>query len=85
MRKYIFGSGLFSAITAGMTLLRSARSEEQFTWRTALAWVSWGITLALAIGAVVDTRRASRGKLIDGDSPLSGNERDLLSKRLKKR
>ena len=62
MRKYLFGTGLLTAIIGGLTLLRGLRSDEQFTWRTALAWLSWGITLALAIGAIVDTRRARRGR-----------------------
>ncbi len=82
MRKYLFGTGLLSALTGGVTLLRSARSPEPFTWRTALAWLSWGITLALAIGSVVDTRRASRGKLIPMDSPRDGEKTKLLKRRL---
>ncbi|WP_405375707.1 MULTISPECIES: hypothetical protein [unclassified Microbacterium] len=82
MRKYLFGTGLLSALTGGATLLRSARSEETFTWRTALAWLSWGITLALAIGSIVDTRKASRGKLVPTDSPRSGEQKKLLRKRL---
>ncbi|MFS0867228.1 hypothetical protein AB3M83_07825 [Microbacterium sp. 179-B 1A2 NHS] len=82
MRKYLFGTGLLSSITSGLTLLRSARSDESFTWRTALAWLSWGITLALAIGTVVDTRRASRAKLIPLDSPVEGDQKRLLRDRL---
>lgn len=85
MRKYLFQTGLFSAITAGVTLLRSARENEPFTWRVALAWLSWGITLALAVGAIVDTRRASRGKLIALDSPVAGQEKELFEARLKRR
>ncbi|GAA1676101.1 hypothetical protein [Microbacterium lacus] len=84
MRKYLFGTGLVSAVMGGVTLLRSLRSEETFTWRTALAWLSWGITLALAIGSVVDTRRASRGKLIATDSPVDDNRTDLLKKRIRR-
>ena len=83
MRKYLFGTGIITAITGGMTLLRSLRSDEPFTWRTALAWLSWGITLALAIGAVVDTRRASTGRLVAGDSPISGREQKLMKRRLR--
>ncbi|MFG6401726.1 MULTISPECIES: hypothetical protein [unclassified Microbacterium] len=83
MRKYLFGTGLISAITSGLTLIRSLRSNEPFSWRQALAWASWGITLALAIGSVVDTRRASRGKTIAGDSPLSrGEQKRLLKQRV---
>jgi len=58
MRKYVFGTGLIGAITSGLELLRGLRDEdEQFTWRQALIWLSWGITVALTVGAIVDTRR----------------------------
>ncbi|MCM3501555.1 hypothetical protein M3667_06635 [Microbacterium sp. P26] len=82
MRQYIFGTGLLSAITGGVTLLRGLKNDEPFTWRTALAWLSWGITLALAVGAVVDTRRARRGRVIAGDSPVQKKQSKLLKKRL---
>ncbi|MGP3536043.1 hypothetical protein ACTU3I_14690 [Microbacterium sp. RD1] len=84
MRKYLFGTGLLSAITGGLTLLRSLRSNDPFTWRQALAWLSWGITLALAVGSVVDTRRAGRGRLVATDSPVSGKEQKLLRERVKR-
>lgn len=84
MRKYIFGTGLITAVTGGLTLLRNLRSNEGFTWREALAWLSWGITLALAIGSIVDTRRSSRGHLVAGDSRVSKSEQKrLLQRRLK--
>lgn len=82
MRKYVFGTGILSAITGGLTLLRGARGGETFTWRMALAWLSWGITLALAIGSIIDTRRASRGGRIARDSPVAGSETKLLSRRV---
>ena len=81
MRKYLFGTGIISAITGGITLLRGARDSE-FTCREALAWISWGITATLAIGAIVDTYRASRGHVIADDSPVHGKEQKLLKKRL---
>lgn len=83
MRKYLFGTGIIGAVTSGMTLLRALRDDAPFTWRTALAWMSWGITLALAIGAIVDTRRASRGGLIATDSPVRGKEQALLTRRIR--
>jgi hypothetical protein len=84
MRKYLFGTGLVTAIIGGVTLLRGLRSEETFTWRTALAWVSWGISLSLAIGSVVDTRRAAHGKLIPTDSPAyKKDKQELLKKRVR--
>lgn len=83
MRAYLFGSGIITVVTGGIALLRGLRTDEPFTWRTALAWLSWSITLALAIGAIVDTRRAARGHLVDSDSPVSGKEQKLLKRRLK--
>lgn len=79
----LLGSGLLSSLTTGLTLLRGARGDVPFTWRQALAWISWGITLALAIGTIVDTRRASQGKLVATDSPVHGKEQKLLAQRLK--
>jgi len=84
MRKYLFGTGLISAVTSGLTLLRGLRGDVPFTWRQALAWLSWGITLALAIGAARDTYRAGRGAIVDTDSPVSGKEQKLLERRLKR-
>jgi hypothetical protein len=62
MRKYVSGTGIIGAITTGLALLRELREDEPFTWRTALIWASWAITLALAVGAVVDVRRAEVAK-----------------------
>lgn len=82
MRKYLFGTGIISAVTSGLALLRGTRGDVPFTWRQALAWLSWGITLALSIGTIVDTYRASRGTLVAPDSPVHGSEQKLLGKRL---
>jgi len=84
MRKYVFGTGIITAVTSGMALLRGTRDGAPWTWRQALAWLSCGITLALAIGTIVDTYRASRGTLIAEDSPVHGSEQKLLAKRLKR-
>ena len=84
MRKYLFGTGLITAVVGGITLLRGLRSQEQFTWRIALAWLSWGISLALAIGTIVDTRRAEAGKLIDLDSPVAPKAQKLFKRRLER-
>ncbi len=39
--------------------------------RSLLSWLSWGITMALAVGAVIDMNRERRGVLVDADSPQS--------------
>jgi hypothetical protein len=68
--RYLFSTGLFAAISSGVSLLRGTR-EAPITWRAVLAWISWGIMFALAIGAVVDTRRDERGEAVAADSPLA--------------
>lgn len=73
MRKYLLGTGIIGAVTSGISLLRGS-DEQRFTWRTALAWLSWGVTLALAIGQINDIRRASRGYEVAEDSPIAGKE-----------
>ncbi|MFT4229536.1 MAG: hypothetical protein QM602_04525 [Microbacterium sp.] len=77
MRKYLFGTGIISATMSGMTLLRSLRDGGRFTWRTGMLWLSWGITMALAIGAIVDTYRAAHGATVADDSPVHGKEEKL--------
>jgi len=57
MRRYIFGTGIIGAVTTGLAMLREMREGDPFTWRTALIWLSWGIMVALAVGAIVDRRR----------------------------
>lgn len=84
MRKYLFGTGIISAVTSGLALLRGTRGDVPFSWRQALAWLSWGITLALSIGAIVDTYRAGRGTLVATDSPVAGDEKKLLKQRLRR-
>ncbi len=71
--RYLFSTGLIGAITAGISLLRGSR-EAPVTWRAVLAWASWGITLALAIGAIVDLRRAEKGIDVAVDSPIAAKQ-----------
>lgn len=68
--RYLFSTGLVAAISAGISLLRGTR-EQPITWRAVLSWVSWGITMALAVGAAVDMNRERRGVAVDADSPQS--------------
>lgn len=68
--RYLFSTGLIAAISAGVSLLRGTR-QEPITWRSGLSWLSWAITMALAVGAAVDMNRERRGKRVDADSPQS--------------
>ena len=73
--RYLLRTGLFSAISTGWTLLRGSRGQK-FTWRAILAWVSWVITLSLAIGAVKDMRRLDKGLPVSADSPFAPYQLD---------
>lgn len=68
--RYLLRTGLFSAITTGVTLLRGTRGQA-ITWRAVLGWLSWAITLALAIGAVRDMRQQEKGLAVAVDSPFA--------------
>jgi hypothetical protein len=85
MRKYLFGTGLLTAITGGLTLLRGLREDAPFTWRSGLAWLSWAISVALVVGAIVDVRRASTGRVLDPDSPVHGQESKLMRERARRK
>lgn len=80
--RYFFSTGLIGAITAGMSLLRGTR-DAPFTWRAGLAWLSWGITLALAIGAAIDMRREKHGVPVPADSPLAAKQTKRMKKETK--
>jgi len=84
MRKYLFGTGIIGAFTSGLSMLKAIRGGEPFTWRTALAWLSWAITAALAVGAIVDIRRAGTGHLAPEESPVAGHEKKYLKEHLEK-
>lgn len=77
--RYLFSTGLIGAVSAGVSLLRGTR-DAPITWRAVLAWLSWGITLALAVGAAIDMRRERHGIPVADDSPLAPAQ----SKRAKK-
>lgn len=58
MRKFLFSGAVLSALFGGVSALRATR-EGPRDWRTVLLWVSWGATLATAIGTVIiDAREA---------------------------
>ena len=85
MRKYLLSTGIVGVFTGGAALLRAARGNAPFTWRIALAWLSWIISLTLALGAINDIRRAQSGRILSADSPFAGQEAMLLARRQKRR
>ena len=53
MRKFIFNGAIVSAIFGGLGVLQTTRKGPR-DWRLILMWVSWGASLAIAIGTVIE-------------------------------
>ncbi|PPF15937.1 hypothetical protein C5C31_12530 [Rathayibacter rathayi] len=51
MRKFIFNSSVISAIVGGWSILQTTRKGPR-DWRLALQWVSWVISVTVALGSV---------------------------------
>ncbi|MGO2659576.1 hypothetical protein [Mycetocola reblochoni] len=64
MRKYLLNTSLIGAVTGAWSVVKATRSGPR-DWRLVLLWVSWGISVALAVGAVREQGRIERGE-IDG-------------------
>ncbi|MBG6056175.1 hypothetical protein IWX81_002607 [Salinibacterium sp. CAN_S4] len=52
MRKFLFNTTLLSAVVGGWGTLQSTRKGPR-DWRLILMWVSWGATVAIAVGTIV--------------------------------
>lgn len=59
MRKYLFNAGVISAVAGGIGVAKATKAGPR-DWRLALLWASWGIGVALAIGAVKQREEAIR-------------------------
>jgi len=53
MRKFIFSGTVISAIFGGLSTVQATRSGPR-DWRLALMWISWGLTVAIAVGTVIE-------------------------------
>jgi len=52
MRKYIFSGTVLSALFGGLSTVQASRKGPR-DWRLALMWISWGLTVAIAVGTVI--------------------------------
>ena len=59
MRKYLFYAGVVGSLAGGLGVLKATRQGPK-DWRLALLWASWGIGVALAIGAVAQREEGIR-------------------------
>ncbi len=59
MRKFIFNTSILSALFGVWGVAQATRKGPR-DWRLILMWVSWGLTVAIAVGTVVTQANASR-------------------------
>ena len=62
MRKFIFNGAVLGAVFGAWSVIQTTRNGPR-DWRLVLSWVSWALTLVLAIGSTVsDSREAEVSK-----------------------
>jgi hypothetical protein len=59
VRKYILNSSIIGAAIGGFSAIQATRKGPR-DWRLILLWISWGITVALAIGSVLQDDEEAR-------------------------
>ncbi len=52
MRRFIFNTTLLGALFGGWGTLQATRRGPR-DWRLILMWISWALTVAVAVGTVV--------------------------------
>ena len=58
MRKFIFSGTLISAVIGGWGTLQTTRKGPR-DWRLLLMWVSWAITVVIAVDSVLERSRTA--------------------------
>jgi len=56
MRKFIFNGAVIGAAFSAVGVINATRNGPR-DWWLALMWVSWGISVAIAVGSVIDENR----------------------------
>ena len=58
MRKFIFSGTLISAVIGGWGTFQTTRKGPR-DWRLILMWVSWAITVVIAVDSVLERSRTA--------------------------
>lgn len=64
MRKFITSGAMLSSVMGFFTTLRQTSTQRR-RWKTVLMWISWGLSVAIAVAAVLDERDEEREKEIE--------------------
>jgi len=59
VRKYILNTSIISSIVGAVGVVQTTRKGPR-DWRLILMWISWGITVALAVGSVMQQDEDAR-------------------------
>lgn len=52
MRRFLFNTSIISALFGVIGVIQATRRGPR-DWRLILMWISWGLTVAIAVGTVV--------------------------------
>ncbi|KQV24473.1 MULTISPECIES: hypothetical protein [unclassified Microcella] len=56
MRKYLFNGAIISAAVSAVSVINATRKGPH-DWRLALMWASWGISVAIAVGTIIEDQK----------------------------
>ncbi len=56
MRKYLLNTSVLSSVFGAFGLFQTSRKGPR-DWRLILMWLSWAMTLAIAVGTVIEENR----------------------------
>ncbi|MGY6497583.1 MAG: hypothetical protein ACXIUP_05085 [Microcella sp.] len=56
MRKYLMNGAVLSSVFGAVGVLKASKQGPR-DWRLALMWVSWGISVAIAVGTVMEENK----------------------------
>ncbi|TPW73609.1 hypothetical protein [Schumannella sp. 10F1B-5-1] len=57
MRKYLLNTSVLSSLFGAFGLLQTTRKGPR-DWRLVLMWISWAMTVAIAVGTVIEENNA---------------------------
>jgi hypothetical protein len=53
MRKYLFNGNVLGAVTGAWGVIQATRKGPR-DWRLVLMWISWALSVAIAIGTIAE-------------------------------
>lgn len=58
MRRFLFNTSVLSSVFGVFSVAQATRKGPR-DWRLALMWVSWGLTVAIAVGTVIENNKTN--------------------------